>query len=1037
MATFRRLLCLSLTGYCLSGAVIHAERLPLKSYSTHDGLPHNQVNRIVRDSRGFVWFCTADGLSRFDGYAFRTFAPEGDLPGPSVTDMLETRRGVFWLATSNGLVQFNPRGTRSTQIVSVNATREQPPMFAVVPMEDVRSAHVLVIRELRDGTLVVGTKSGVYRLAGTNGQLRLARLEVGLPLSDVEGAEAGDVLEDDSGALWIASPSGLYVRRADGRTHHYTERDGLPSRYLYRLLKDRHGRVWVGSRMNGLFRFRPTAASTLSIDLALSVPEIPHGWIAGLFEAADGRIWVATARGLVEVTFDDQARPRLRTFTTRNGLTDPGITAVADDSVGNLWVGTESTGAMKLARGGFLTYDRQDGIVTINSIFDGGSGTVCFRASVIDLASAGRSSAQEINSAAFEPRLGCLDDGRFEWFWPPGITKLVWGWVAEGIILRARNGEWWVGTGRGLYRYAPVSRMTELRAASPLGVYTGGLASPQIYRLFEDSRQRIWVSTFGPAQHPPWATVNGLARRDAGRDAFDDLTDSPGLPSFRDDRPRSFGEDAHGAIWMGFSDGVVRYDARGFRWFAGEDGLSAGSVRAIHLDRLGRLWLGTQRAGLVEVRDPAADRPAFVSHAGNAGLASKVVDAITEDASGFLYVGSTHGIDRFDPATGAVKHHGTAEGLLPGLLKAAFRDAEGRLWFGTTSGLVTVVPEPLDGAVAPLIVLTSLRLNGQPHSLSAIGETELHLQPLAPGRHQLELEFVAPQFGGDVMRYQHMLEGADAGWSSPSELRRVTYASLSPGHYRFLARAINADGVVSEEPAVVAFRILHPVWEQAWFLALSACSLAAITFAIYRAQLRRRLRLANMRTRIATDLHDDIGANLTRIALLSEVARETGNRDALGSIADIARESVSSMSDIVWAINPRPETAGDLIRRMRQHAEEVFTLRDIALRFRCTAGHDEVKLSMAIRGDVLLVFKEAISNVARHSACTEVDIDFIVGDEDLMLTVADNGRGFDPAAQRDGQGLPSMRRRAQRLQGTLVVVSSPTGGTQLTLTVPR
>jgi signal transduction histidine kinase len=449
------------------------------------------------------------------------------------------------------------------------------------------------------------------------------------------------------------------------------------------------------------------------------------------------------------------------------------------------------------------------------------------------------------------------------------------------------------------------------------------------------------------------------------------------------------------------------------------------------------LWLGTQRAGLVEVKDPSADRPAFVSHAANTGLASNVIDAITEDASGFLYVGSTNGIDRLDPATGAVKHYGAAEGLSPGLLKAAFRDAEGRLWFGTTSGLVTLLPEPLRGGVAPPIVITGLRLNGQPHPLSAIGEKELHLEPLAPGRHQVELEFVAPRFGGDVMRYQHMLEGADAGWSTPSELRTVTYASLSPGNYRFLARAINSDGVVSELPVVVAFRILHPVWQQAWFLVLSACSFAALIYAVYHHQLRRRLRVANMRTRIATDLHDDIGANLTRIALLSEVARETGNRDTLGSIADIARESVSSMSDIVWAISPRPETAGDLIRRMRQHAEEVFTLRNIALRFRYTGGHEDVKLSMAIRGDVLLVFKEAISNVARHSACTEVAIEFIVGAKDLKLTVADNGRGFDPGTERDGHGLPSMRRRAQRLHGSLEVISSTAAGTLLTLTIPR
>ena len=229
-----------------------------------------------------------------------------------------------------------------------------------------------------------------------------------------------------------------------------------------------------------------------------------------------------------------------------------------------------------------------------------------------------------------------------------------------------------------------------------------------------------------------------------------------------------------------------------------------------------------------------------------------------------------------------------------------------------------------------------------------------------------------------------------------------------------------------------------------------------MAYALYRYRVARLLDMANLRTRIATDLHDDIGANLTRIALLSEVATRrrvlepgvagggahamlvTEEEDGpLSSIARIARESVSSMSDIVWAINPARETLLDLTRRMRQHADEIFTLRDIRLRFDASDVRPELRLGVDVRRDVLLIFKESVNNAARHSSCTSVEISCRVEGSRLVLTIADNGAGvFDASLESEGQGLRSMRRRAQRLRGTLDIASGSGLGTIVTLTVP-
>jgi signal transduction histidine kinase len=321
--------------------------------------------------------------------------------------------------------------------------------------------------------------------------------------------------------------------------------------------------------------------------------------------------------------------------------------------------------------------------------------------------------------------------------------------------------------------------------------------------------------------------------------------------------------------------------------------------------------------------------------------------------------------------------------------------------------------------------------------VSAIGARAVSLGEFAPGQNQIEIDFVALGLAaGEVLRYQYRLEGAAGEWSAPSLLRTVNFGSLAHGQYRFLVRAINANGAMSAEPASVTFTILRPIWLRWWFLTLGGALLAAAVLSIHRYRVARVLELAAIRTRIATDLHDDIGANLTRISLLSEVTAPGADQESMASIGNIARESAGSMSDIVWAIDPKHESLADLIRRMRRHGEEVFALRDIELTFQAPVAPDGLRLGMDVRRDLLLIFKEAVSNAARHAHCSRVSIDLSIKDSRVVLIVADNGVGFDTAQASDGQGLASLRRRAQRLNATIDVQSRPRAGTTIVLHVP-
>ncbi|PYR62692.1 MAG: hypothetical protein DMF91_05825 [Acidobacteria bacterium] len=1027
---------------------IEAERLPIRTYTTTDGLAHNKIARIVRDSRGFLWFCTEDGLSRFDGYGFTTFGTDQGLPHSSVNDLLETRGGEYWVATNGGLARFDPKGLPGRRVVYESEATTPVPMFdVVVPDDQIRRAReITVLREGRDGTIWVGTNNGLYRLERANGHRSLRPVDIRLPNDNREQREIADVLEDARGTLWIATPRGLYRRWPDGSTAHYTKRDGLPDEFLSDLLEDHEEHLWAATRKFGFFRVSADGSHAAPVvDRTFTERQgLPTVFVFQLFETSDHRFWIATARGLVEFFPAGDAQGRFfHSYTTANGLSYFEINALSEDLDGNLWLGTNAAGAMKLARAGLRTYGERDGIEKVGAIFEDRAGDVCFtgtvfgdaRTSVFEGATLDVLSGQP---ASLHGRLGCFDGSRFDWFKPEAVTDF--GWVGEGVTLQARSGEWWVGTGEGLYRFPASNHFAGLRSARPLARYTmkDGLAALQVFRLFEDSRGDIWISTIEAGD------TNGLARWDSASGTLRDLAHSPGMPSLREDLPRSFGEDASGNVWIGFNGGLARYSKGSFKSFAAREGLPPGAIMDIHADRSGRLWLASARGGLIRVDDAGAERPTFVSYTTTQGLSSNNTEVITEDVYGRLYVGGGHGLDRLDPATGRVKHFTTADGLPPGLFLAAFRDRHGVLWFGLTSGLAQLAPAPEQPPAPPPVLISGLRVRGVPQLLSALGEREMSLPDFASQQNQLQIDFVGLSFEpGDVLRYQYRLEGADRDWSALGDQRSVTYASLAPGRYTFIVRAVNSDGIASADPAAITFTILRPLWQRAWFLALVALTIGLMVYALYRYRVARLLEMANMRTRIATDLHDDIGANLTRIALLSQVATPSP-RDVLegyeggplASIARIARESVGSMSDIVWAINPARDSLLDLTRRMRQHADEVFTLRDIELRFNAPDTKEYLRVGVDVRRDLLLIFKEAVNNSTRHSRCSRVEIDFRVKGSQLVLTLADNGVGFDTSLESEGQGLMSMRRRAHRLKGTLEITSGSGLGTTVVLTIP-
>jgi len=1136
-----------------------AERLPVKAYTVESGLAHNRVKRIVQDSRGFLWFCTAAGLSRFDGYQFISYGVDEGLAALSLNDILETDDGVYWIATnSDGIVRFDLR----PEIAGAPRSLESRLTAYSASGEPVTN-RVNVLHEDRSGMLWAGTDGGLFRLNERATEKQLQPVPLGIPSHADIQVQVWAIVEDRAGNLWIGTQFGLVRRLSDGRMIHYAIRPSVDDDQVAAVVIDADGSLWIGHRA-GLFHFKPGPESDENNAAGwrrppantrhyTTVDGLDNNTVLAVRRTSDGSIWVRTfGPGLTE--FDGQT---FRTYVVGERLGDT-LSSLTEDREGNLWLGTKALGALKVIRNGWTTYAEADGLgESVASVVENHAGELY------------------VNSSGW--RLSRFDGTRFSTVrlrLPEAVSDSSWRDVNG--ILQDHAGEWWIAARQGLFRFPKVERFDDLAHTPPMAVYTikDGLATSDVTRLFEDSRGDIWIGSWVQAREP-------LVRWERASGRFHRYSQADGVRPFVS--ALVFQEDKAGDIWIGFrEEGVLRYRAGRFTAIGPDKGLPAGSVNSMYFDPAGHLWLTVGRKGLCRIDHPEADDPHVVTYTTKDGLATNFVIHVTGDAAGRIYVTHMRGIDRLDPSSSAIKHYSTADGLPGSEYKMAFRDRGGALWFCTTTGIARFMPADEPRVSVSPTLIGALRISGVPYSVSALGERAVSGLRLKPAQNNIQVDFFALGFrAGETHRYQYKLEGAAGDWSTPATRRSVDFANLAPGGYRFLARTVSAEGIPATSTASVAFEILPPVWRRSWFLALAASILGSLTiaFARYRYQRLKALResenrfrtlaetasdaiitideesrivfvnraaetvfgytreemlgarltmlmpadmrdshlsgfsryqqigqrnisweaaavpglrkdgkeipleisfaefrrnnqrfftgiardvterkraeealrrsreerlaeLERVRKRIATDLHDDVGSTLTRISLLSEVVRrqvgaiDTSVDGPLSGIASLSRELVSSMSDIVWAINPTKDHLSDLSRRMRQFVSDVCTARQIAFRFHTPSSDDDLTVGANLRREVFLLFKEAVNNMVRHSACTEADLEFRVDERALMLRVSDNGRGFDTAVVAAGHGLRSMRERTEALGGHLDVLSRPGRGTTLSFAIP-
>jgi ligand-binding sensor domain-containing protein/signal transduction histidine kinase len=1014
---------LLLLGFLITAITpVKAERLPIKIYTTADGLVSNRVSRIVPDSRGYLWFCTEQGLSRFDGYRFANYTTEQGLPDNEVNDLLETGGGDYWVATGKGLCRFNPKGS---PLKEHQAAQDSEPMFVVYrPGEDRGESAIKSLYEDSAGAIWCGTWRGLYRVSQIAGQVSFQFIDLGMPQNAPETRVVRNILEDRQARLWITTDSGLYRRLPDGRCERFTTRHGLASERLMGLVEDRQGRLWVGDRFGGLCQLvsEPDVSRTVVARYYSTRDGLGCISIASLFESRDGRFWIGTDCGLSELLDEPEKADqgirgflRIRGFLGADVLANPDVWSLAEDRQGNLWVGSPN-GAVRVTRSGFTTYTEADGLGARESSF-------IFESHMGELLVQTRSPRQ-----AFISRF----DGRR--FVPTDLKLPNLSDPPNWEIKQGREGRWWLITTDGLWRFPESESFIGVANLRPEAFYTIRHKSRSTRGFFahEDSRGDAWMST-DDKRLIRWERATGRLHNYSG--------ELPPTLSVANE----FAEDRAGNMWFAFSEhGLVRFANNRFNLFTSGDGIPGGVIRRLFIDSRGRLWIATSQGGLGRIDDPTADRPQVARYTPAEGLSSDDVYSIVEDRWGRLYIGTTNGLDRLDPATGRIKHFTTADGLANNHVITGLLDRHGALWFGTDTGLSRLIPEPDNPQPPQPVFIGRLEIPGSGYRVSELGESDVRGLELGPSQNNIQINFFGlPTASGDALGYQYKLEAIDEEWSQLTNRREVNYVSLAPGSYRFLVRAVNGDGVASLAPASFSFTILAPVWQRWWFITIAAALAGLLFYSLYRYRVARLIEIERVRMRIAADLHDDIGSSLSQIAVLSEVlrkqlgAQEAGVSKNLSLINRVSQEALDSMSDIVWAINPQQDHLSDLVRRMRRVASEILPARNIEFSFDAPpAGHD-LKLGADIRRQVFLMFKEAINNTVRHSGCHRAEICMKVDGAWLALSVADDGKGFDPDRTGEGNGLVSLRRRASSLGGETVISSRAGKGTTVTIKIPH
>ena len=765
------------------------------------GLSHGFTRKIIQDHEGYMWFATADGLNKYDGYKMTVYRHNPDdarsITSNDVLTLFEDSRRTLWVGTGKGLNRY---------------VRD---LDAFVPVPEIGDAFITSLLEDRNGDFWVSTRKELYRYDRQRG--RFSRF----PLP-AKGITIACLFEDRRGTFWIGTFGGLAVLDRKTRTLH--PQPHIAVRDVSCLYEDRAGHLWVGSRVMGLLRYRPADQTATLYQKELNIPNHAVFTVAG---DSLGRLWIGTENGGLSVY--DPAADRFYQYLTNpadpESLCFNTVYAITTDRAKNIWLATFA--GVERVKNDKFAHVRSD---FLNPNSPGSNNILSFCEDHLGTLWIGTDGA---GLDRYDPRTGTFTHYRHDPGNPRSISSDAITYLKED-----RRGNLWVGTwGGGLNRFD--------RATGAFTRYRTDPANPRsigndnIVHIYEDRRDNLWVGV--------GSGVERLDRQTGTFSRYERLFPNTLLASY----PGDILEDRYGTLWIGTYDGlcILDRDGKTVQAFRHDDrdkhSLSSNVINTLFEDSRGDLWVGT--IGGLNRFD--RKRRTFRAFQAKDGLSSDAVYGILEDAEGFLWISTSNGVSRFDPATRTFKNYGVDDGLQGNEFKQnAFLELKnGQMLFGGNNGYNAFHPQRIrDNRTVPPVLLTDFKIFNKsvpvggrdallPRHISQTKELVLSYKHSVLSFDFAALSYCYPEKN----QYAYKLEGLEEDWNYVGNRREATYTSLDPGQYTFTVKASNNDGVWNEKGASIRLVITPPFWQTWWFRLLLGVVLAVVIHLLVRARVRR------------------------------------------------------------------------------------------------------------------------------------------------------------------------------------------------------
>jgi len=981
---------------------VSAQVLPFESFTVKDGLLGNDILFITQDLRGYLWIGTRDGVCLFDGTRFTKLTSAGGKVPGLVRVVAEDRvanQRVWLLGADGSLSMWSRTHCEQFGYDSIKAW----------------TGNITSLCVDASGILWAGTEETLLQVV--DGRIRPVQLGTQIRFPHL-------IKEQGDSIVWIASRSGLFrVREATGACTRISL-GGFDGKVINALAFDEDGAVWAGI----------TDGFILRIEQSRVIAWRKVEPFTFLVQDKLGTFWFGAYLGLYRMTNPLASRSRVEHLTVDNGLSENTLRQAFVDREGNLWLGGISQGLVKLSDDCLVRFPMRD----INPPYQYSVGASDFNSHVWVVARSGLWEFWRTGGTGWRSKRH--DELKERGTAPPFTVFDIETTDHTGIkpysLFCARDSLLWIVFSNGqIVGYAIHGGTGGASSLDPQQVLRPGHEIPHEFpkAMVVDHRGLLWYGTGARI------IMHDLLRRSARGRSFNEVPALTGVNS-----ARVLFEDRSGSIWAGFNaGGVMRLDAdsvlRGaFHAVPGAETTGGGSVRAICQDSIGGIWIATAGAGLF-----LGTPDSMQCLAAREGFPSNTVLSLCTDRNGRLWIGASNGVSVLDTSASVAP-------VRPSIFSGEFCVQSGQthdstMWFVGRSGVLLYREREKSLSVPPPEVsVTAFHVNGRPLDF----ESDVHL---SHEDNTCAIEFVAPFFREPgLLVYQFRLANLDTAWSVPQRNGRVTFAFLPPGDYAFEVRARIVGSPTASGPTSLRFSIASPFWKTWWFSsAVLVALLGAIGGSLRHFERRKMLSrlhalelqhaLHEDRLRIAQDMHDGVGSALTEIAYLSELARQKPN-EAPTYVRDIALRTadlIDMVSEIVWAMNPLNDTLDNLLAHIRRHAVGFLDLAGI----RCTVEMPGELPSHPVAGrdrrNVLLVVKEALHNVVKHSRATEVRLTISFSTGFVEIGIHDNGIGMHSMEQPGHEhGLANMRRRIGEMGGDCTVSSEPGLGTRVTVRFP-